>query len=64
VVAGCNALMTGHYLTTPGRDPELDVEMIRDMGFVPTREPLHVCKCATLCHLGDGEGEIGKNDCP
>jgi len=61
VVAGCNALMAGHYLTTAGRDPELDVEMIRDLGFMPTREPLHVCKCATDCHLGDGEGEIGKN---
>jgi biotin synthase len=60
VVAGCNALMTGHYLTTPGRDPELDVEMIRDMGFTPTREPLLVCKCATACHLEDGDRKIGK----
>ncbi|MFA5182495.1 MAG: biotin synthase BioB [Syntrophales bacterium] len=63
VVAGCNALMTGHYLTTVGRDPELDMEMIRDLGFVPTREPLHVCKCATACHIEDGEGEIGKSTC-
>ncbi|MFA6414127.1 MAG: biotin synthase BioB [Syntrophales bacterium] len=62
VVAGCNALMTGHYLTTPGRDPELDVEMIRDLGFMPTREPLHVCKCAADCHLEDME--IGKDTYP
>ncbi|MCX5828177.1 MAG: biotin synthase BioB [Deltaproteobacteria bacterium] len=61
VVAGSNAFMTGHYLTTPGRDPELDVEMIRDMGFMPTREPLHVCKCATDCHLEDRG--IEKNTC-
>ena len=61
VVAGCNALMTGHYLTTPGRDPELDVEMIRDMGFMPTREPQHVCKCAADCHLEDRE--IEKDTC-
>ena len=63
VVAGCNGLMTGHYLTTPGRDPKLDVEMIRDLGFMPTREPLHVCKCATACHIEAGEGDIGKNTC-
>jgi biotin synthase len=61
VVAGCNAFMTGHYLTTQGRDPELDVEMIRDLGFIPTREPLHVCKCATDCHFEDRG--IEKNTC-
>lgn len=61
VVAGCNALMTGNYLTTPGREPELDVEMIRDLGFTPTMEPLHVCKCATACHSEDRD--IGKDTC-
>ena len=64
VVAGCNAFMTGDYLTTPGRDPKLDLEMIRDLGFMPTREPLHVCKCATACHIDDGEGVIGNNTYP
>jgi len=33
IVAGCNSLMTGDYLTTPGRDPELDKEMIKDLGL-------------------------------
>jgi biotin synthase len=32
-VAGCNSLMTGDYLTTKGRSPELDKEMIRDLGL-------------------------------
>lgn len=33
IVAGCNALMTGNYLTTTGRDTALDLEMIRDLGL-------------------------------
>lgn len=33
IVAGCNSLMTGNYLTTAGRSPELDIEMIRDLGL-------------------------------
>ena len=45
LVAGANALMTGHYLTTPGRDAGLDIEMIRDLGFRTTREPVPVCSC-------------------
>ncbi len=35
LVAGCNSLMTGNYLTTLGRDAALDIEMIRDLGLVP-----------------------------
>jgi biotin synthase len=38
IVAGCNSLMTGDYLTTPGRDPSLDMEMIRDLGLEPVPE--------------------------
>ena len=34
LVAGCNSLMTGNYLTTTGRDTPLDLEMIRDLGLV------------------------------
>jgi biotin synthase len=34
LVAGCNSLMTGNYLTTTGRDTRLDLEMIRDLGLV------------------------------
>ncbi len=33
VVAGCNSLMTGNYLTTLGRDTPADLEMIRDLGM-------------------------------
>jgi biotin synthase len=33
IVAGCNSLMTGDYLTTPGRSTELDIEMIQDLGL-------------------------------
>jgi biotin synthase len=35
IVAGCNSLMTGNYLTTLGRDATLDIEMIRDLGYSP-----------------------------
>ena len=33
IVAGCNSLMTGNYLTTLGRDSRDDLEMIGDLGF-------------------------------
>ncbi len=33
IVAGCNSLMTGNYLTTTGRSTQLDLEMIRDLGL-------------------------------
>ncbi|MCX7770806.1 MAG: biotin synthase BioB [Proteobacteria bacterium] len=33
IVAGCNSLMTGNYLTTTGRDTLLDLEMIKDLGM-------------------------------
>jgi biotin synthase-like enzyme len=33
IVAGCNSLMTGNYLTTPGRDTPADLEMIKDLGM-------------------------------
>jgi biotin synthase len=35
IVAGCNSLMTGNYLTTLGRDAAHDIEMIKDLGFTP-----------------------------
>ena len=38
IVAGCNSLMIGDYLTTPGRSPELDIEMIKDLGLEPICE--------------------------
>jgi len=38
LVAGANALMTGNYLTTTGRDSGLDWEMVRDLGLTPTGE--------------------------
>lgn len=36
--AGANAMMIGNYLTTAGRTPELDLKMIRDLGFKPVAE--------------------------
>lgn len=33
IVAGCNSLMTGNYLTTNGRDTQMDLEMIKDLGM-------------------------------
>lgn len=33
IVAGCNSLMIGNYLTTAGRDASLDIEMIEDLGL-------------------------------
>ncbi|HEX2967179.1 MAG TPA: biotin synthase BioB [Syntrophorhabdaceae bacterium] len=38
IVAGCNSLMIGDYLTTSGRNPDLDVEMIKDLGLEPVYE--------------------------
>jgi biotin synthase len=36
--AGANGLMLGDYLTTSGRDPKFDVQMLRDLGL--TSEPV------------------------
>jgi biotin synthase len=33
IAAGVNSLMTGNYLTTTGRNTDLDLEMIRDLGL-------------------------------
>ena len=33
MVAGCNSLLTGNYLTTLGRDTAADLEMIEDLGM-------------------------------
>lgn len=33
MVAGASSLMTGNYLTTSGREPRLDIEMINDLGL-------------------------------
>jgi biotin synthase len=32
-LAGANGLLIGNYLTTVGRNPEDDLQMIKDMGF-------------------------------
>lgn len=36
--AGANGMMVGHYLTTAGRAPDLDLKMVRDLGFRPVAE--------------------------
>ena len=33
--AGANGMMVGNYLTTPGRDPQKDLAMLRDLGLRP-----------------------------
>ncbi len=38
IIAGCNSLMTGNYLTTLGRDTTHDIEMVRDLGLEPAEE--------------------------
>jgi biotin synthase len=38
IVAGANALMTGNYLTTTGRQAKDDLEMVRDLGLEPAFE--------------------------
>jgi biotin synthase len=35
LLAGANGLMTGNYLTTSGRDPGLDYELIKDLELIP-----------------------------
>lgn len=33
MLAGANGLMIGNYLTTAGREPEIDLQMLKDLGF-------------------------------
>jgi len=33
IVSGCNSLMSGNYLTTSGRNPPMNLEMIADLGL-------------------------------
>lgn len=35
LLAGANGLLLGNYLTTPGRLPREDIQMIKDLGLVP-----------------------------
>jgi biotin synthase len=37
--AGANGLMVGNYLTTTGRLPEVDLQMLRDLGLEPVVAP-------------------------
>ncbi len=38
IMAGCNSLMTGNYLTTPGHDSNQDIEIIKDLGMTLSRD--------------------------
>jgi len=38
--AGADGCLIGHYLTTPGRRPEEDLAMIRDLGLHPAGAPV------------------------
>jgi biotin synthase len=33
--AGANGMMIGNYLTTPGREPNDDLQMLVDLGLKP-----------------------------
>lgn len=35
LLAGANGLLLGNYLTTPGKAPKEDIQMIKDLGFTP-----------------------------
>jgi len=35
LLSGANGLLLGNYLTTPGRAPREDIQMIQDLGLVP-----------------------------
>ncbi len=35
LLSGANGLLLGNYLTTPGRTPREDIQMIHDLGLVP-----------------------------
>ena len=59
IVAGANSLMTGHYLTTTGRDSALDHEMITDLGLRATREARPLCTCAARSRKRPCSGEPG-----
>ena len=37
LISGASAMMIGNYLTQPGRDASLDLEMIADLGLVPEK---------------------------
>lgn len=37
-MAGCNGTMIGNYLTTEGRNPEVDIQEIKDLGLIPNAE--------------------------
>ena len=39
--AGANGILTGNYLTTPGRDTGTDLKMLEDLGFEPYVEERH-----------------------
>ncbi len=34
-LAGCNGTMIGNYLTTEGRNPQVDIQEIRNLGLRP-----------------------------
>lgn len=43
--AGANGLIIGNYLTTMGRNPAQDIQMLKDLGFdvVSPQRPAHAC---------------------
>ena len=50
--AGANGLIIGNYLTTMGRSPEQDIQMLKDLGFevVPAGVEAPVAASSCGCH--------------
>jgi len=56
VVAGANALRLDGDEIPPDMPPETVRVMIGDLGFRPSREAVHVCKCRGDCSLEEKQG--------
>ncbi len=44
LMSGANGLLLGNYLLTSGRNPELDLELISDLGFETNNLIKRFCK--------------------
>ena len=50
--AGANGLVIGNYLTTMGRNPAQDIQMLKDLGFNVQKEASPVSHAAAGCSSG------------
>ena len=54
--AGANGLIIGNYLTTMGRNPAQDIQMLKDLGFkvLEPKQPSEVLADGTACSQHGG----------